>query len=657
MRQEEQIAIRGAFVKAMIGQDVGKIKYPEPIYSVYAPQIINALQLKKTSHQEHHGPCPSCGGVDRFWISEYQGNLKVNCRQCGDWKAIIAILRSRGLYPDKEYVSETVPKNQDNVVKLPETLELHPYLTRKRIKQHTAIIDEGDLHIRIINNKGKVVGTQFIDEDGKKKFNYGLEYKGCFHVIGGKIEDFAYLCEGFATAASVHEATGKPAVHCLNASNIVDVIAALREVKPETRFIIAGDNDPAGVKACQQAFAEHGVECVLPDNEGLDWNDVWIARGAEDTRKKLEPRNVLDDVIFPWNAKPRLDSTYIIKNWITENSISVVYGPSNVGKSFFCMSLAYHIAAGEEWIGNKIKRGSVLYLATEGGRAFENRLYALQDAHGFNDVSLAVRPSPINLYDAEEDIAKVEAIMAEIGKRMEPVTVLVIDTLARATAGQMDENNNSEMSRLIAGLDAIRQRTGVHIMLVHHSGKDTSKGARGASALRAACDTEIELSLDEETRVRTARATKQRDMETGAEINFVLQIVELGEDADGDQVTTCIIREATREEMEEVHNDARPQGANQKLFRKCFMQLRGERVGGPNPSGAGWPDAGKYWCIDSDTIREHFIGKITTKDPQQTWTQTIGKLQEKGYIEVNAGKIWIVSKEGRTNDGEREAPF
>ena len=247
--------------------------------------------------------------------------------------------------------------------------------------------------------------------------------------------------------------------------------------------------------------------------------------------------------------------------------------------------------------------------------------------------------------------------MAEIGKRMEPVTVLVIDTLARATAGQMDENNNSEMSKLIAGLDAIRERTGVHIMLVHHSGKDASKGARGASALRAACDTEIELSFDEDTRVRTARATKQRDMETGAEINFVLQIVELGEDEDGDQVTTCIIREATREEMEEVHNDARPQGANQKLFRKCFMQLRGERVGGPNPSGAGWPDAGKYWCISKDDMEAHMVGKITTKNPQQTWTQTLTKLIEKGYCEVNEGKIWIVGKEGRVSDSEAGSPF
>ena len=644
----------------MIGQDVGKIKYPEPIYSVYAPQIISALQLKKTSHQEHHGPCPSCGGVDRFWISEYQGNLKVNCRQCQDWKEIIQILRERGLYPDKEIISETsdaMNKTPDNVVKLPETPELHPYLTRKRIKQHTAIIDEGDLHIRIINNQGKVVGTQFIDESGKKKFNYGLDYKGCFHVVGGPIQDKCYIAEGFATSASVYEATGTPCVHALNASNITNVITALREVKPETRFIVAGDNDPAGLKACEQAFKEHGVECVIPDSEGLDWNDVWIARGAEDTRKKLEPRNVLDEVIFPSAARPRLDSTYIIKNWIAENSISVVYGPSNVGKSFFCMSLAYHIAAGQEWVSNRVKRGSVLYLATEGGRAFENRLYALHEKHGFNDVSLAVRPSPINLYDAEEDIAKIETIMAEIGKRNEPVTVLVIDTLARATAGQMDENNNSEMSKLIAGLDAIRERTGVHIMLVHHSGKDASKGARGASALRAACDTEIELSFDEETRVRTARATKQRDMETGAEINFILQIVELGEDADGDQVTTCIIREATREEMEEAQSDNKPTGKNQKLFVKCFMQLRGERVGSPNPAGAGWPEPRKFWCMDLETLGDHFKGKVATDRPQQTWTQTLNGMHEKGLIEINDGKIWLTGKSGKVSDGEADAPF
>ena len=157
--------------------------------------------------------------------------------------------------------------------------------------------------------------------------------------------------------------------------------------------------------------------------------------------------------------------------------------------------------------------------------------------------------------------------------------------------------------------------------------------------------------------MRTARATKQRDMETGAEINFILQVVELGEDADGDQVTTCIIREATREEMEEAQSDNKPTGKNQKLFVKCFMQLRGERVGSPNPSGAGWPEPRKFWCMDLETLGDHFKGKVATERPQQTWTQTLNGMHEKGLVEINEGKIWLTGKAGRVSDGEADAPF
>lgn len=627
----------------MVTQSIDKGKYPDPIYSEYAPQVISSLNLKRHGN-EHKGPCPNCGGVDRFWLSEYEGLLKVNCRKCGDWKRIIEILRDMKIYPDKT--------EAETVVHFPEQEELHPYLTRKKIKQHNAEIDEGDLVIPIIDKTGKRQGSQFIDEDGGKKFNFGLQYKGCFSVVNGPIKDFAYITEGWANACVCTEATGKPVIHALNASNITNVIQEIKEVKPEATLIIAGDNDEAGRAACQKAFTEHGVESILPDTEGYDWNDVWLARGAEFTRKALEPRNVLDEVIFPDQVVPSLDGDYIVKGWIAANDISVVYGPSNVGKSFFCMDMAYHIAAGREWMGSRVKRGSVLYLATEGTRAFQNRLFALHDKYKYEDVSLAVRPSPINLYDAEEDIAKVEQIIHEIGRKRDAVSVLVIDTLARATSGGagFDENSNSEMSKLISGLDQIRERTGIHIMLVHHSGKDQNRGARGASSLKAAAGSEIELSFDEETRIRTARATKQRDIETGAEINFILQVIELGEDADGDQVTTCVIREATQDEIEEKQKKAIT-GKNQKLFKEVFYQLRGEKIGSPNPSGAGWPTSGHYWCIDEEIIKEHFLGKVAGhSNPHTTYKQAFDGLYDNGHIAINLGKIWFTDKNGKTKD-------
>ena len=62
----------------------------------------------------------------------------------------------------------------------------------------------------------------------------------------------------------------------------------------------------------------------MPHGEGLDWNDVWIARGAEYTRKALEPKNVLDEVIFPDQAVAQIAKTYLVKGWLTENTISAV---------------------------------------------------------------------------------------------------------------------------------------------------------------------------------------------------------------------------------------------------------------------------------------------------------------------------------------------
>ena len=119
-----------------------------------------------------------------------------------------------------------------------------------------------------------------------------------------------------------------------------------------------------------------------------------------------------------------------------------------------------------------------------------------------------------------------------------------------------DENGPTDMTAFIANLDSLRDATGSHIMIVHHSGKDTAKGARGHSSLRAATDTEIELEVDGS--IRTATATKQRDLEPQQPIVFQLKVHELGRDEDGDAVTTCTITEASEEDIA----DAEPEAAS-----------------------------------------------------------------------------------------------
>ena len=402
-------------------------------WSDYAAGIIHRLELKKVNEHEYCGSCPNCGGVDRFRINNYNGEIRVNCRKCNDFAQIFKILSE-----DLQLLPEYSP-NKD-LVTLHKVEDIHPYLTRKRIKLHNAEVDETDLVVPIIDKTGKRQGSQFIDADGNKKFNFGLKFKGCFSVLNGKIKDFAWLCEGFATAAAVTESTGQPAIHCLNASNIIDVIEAFKEVRPEVELIIAGDNDEAGRKVCEKALEQHGIQYVLPDTEGLDWNDVYISRGASFTRKALKPSSVLDEIVMPEDAVIPTQSNYIVKGWLSEDTTSIVFGASNVGKSFFCLDMAYHIGANENWMGCKVRGGSVLYLQTEGGTAFNTRLVALRNKYPeFKNVKLAVRALPINLFNDEGDIAKIKLLIKEIGKKHGDVKVLCVDTIARATQGQLEE--------------------------------------------------------------------------------------------------------------------------------------------------------------------------------------------------------------------------
>ena len=274
---------------------VGQSNTHTPYWDEYSAGII-AVHNSNNWRVKNHMVQPNCGGKDRFWIKEHMGEVRVNCRQCDDFKKITEIMRGEGLLP--EFNPEKKVTIMGDVTPFPEVEAANEYLKRKRIQQHGAKIDGPDLMIPIVNKGGKFVGTQIIEPDGKKKFNQGLQPNGCFHVVGGPIKDFAWLCEGFATAAAVHESTCQPAVHCLNASNIVNVIEALREVKPNTDLIIAGDNDAAGRKACEKAFEMHGVTHVLPEVEGYDWNDIFVARGPEYT-KTQSAKSSLSDVYFP----------------------------------------------------------------------------------------------------------------------------------------------------------------------------------------------------------------------------------------------------------------------------------------------------------------------------------------------------------------------
>src|SRR5205085_7024209 len=112
-----------------------------------------------------------------------------------------------------------------------------------------------------------------------------------------------------------------------------------------------------------------------------------------------------------------------------------------------------------------------------------------------------------------------------------PVELIIIDTLSRVLAGG-NENAPDDMGSFVRNVDRLRADTGAAVLVVHHTGKDTSRGARGHSLLHAATDTEIETSKDDVSGVYTAKVTKQRELPTEGALSFSLRQIELGFDQD-----------------------------------------------------------------------------------------------------------------------------
>ena len=177
--------------------------------------------------------------------------------------------------------------------------------------------------------------------------------------------------------------------------------------------------------------------------------------------------------------------------WLPSNAVVAVYAAPGVGKSFYALTLALEIARGGTWLGTQLQQEKVLYVAAEKATTLRDRVEAwceYQNQMPPEEFLLLSTPRPAQLSNPIE----VQSLCALI--RAEGVRFVLLDTYAMMLQN-IDENSSKESGLTIEALSQIRQATnGGTIMVVHHSGKDSSKGLRGSSALLAAVDLTIEIS-------------------------------------------------------------------------------------------------------------------------------------------------------------------
>jgi hypothetical protein len=229
-------------------------------------------------------------------------------------------------------------------------------------------------------------------------------------------------------------------------------------------------------------------------------------------------------------AAPARD--YYLKGLISPGELSLWWGEGGCGKSFLLLYLAYMLALGRQVFGRRVKATRVLYLGLEGETGIEQRIDALRREHGDAD-GFAYIAQPVNLFSDTEAINDLKQAIQQ-----HRAGLVFVDTLNRAI-GEGSESADADMGRLRDTFDEIRHETGSHVAVVHHGGKDESRGPRGHSGLLFSTDLVVHLT-EGEAGARTATVTRVKDGQSGAAFGFKLQEVDLGIDDDGDPITTCI---------------------------------------------------------------------------------------------------------------------
>lgn len=310
--------------------------------------------------------------------------------------------------------------------------------------------------------------------------------------------------------------------------------------------------------------------------------------------------------------------------------VAALVGASGSAKSFLMLDLAAKLGEAGSWFGHGIpKVHHVVILVLEGEAGFRKRVKAWEIAKG--------RPFPrsvkfvfdaFDLQDRNDTMALAEVVLADGG-----CDVLVIDTLNRATPGA-DENSSRDASLILQNAKELQQIFGGLVLIVHHTGKDLTKGMRGHSSLFAAMDAVVEVTRTANRREWSI--AKSKDDIDGQVHGFMLEVVEVGEDAMGDPVTSCVVR---TDDAPQDNRPRPPKGGNQRIVYDALVPLFRESTKfGKEDAPATRP------CLEIEDAIERVKDRLAVdqKRRRERALQAITGMVASGVLGCSGGWIWLI---------------
>ncbi len=291
--------------------------------------------------------------------------------------------------------------------------------------------------------------------------------------------------------------------------------------------------EPEDLRKKVENAAEHRQAAIGRDNPaagfcvielpGVEANDIGglLEFSAELTREDILATSLRD----------------IVKGMIAPGMSATLYGETGVGKSHIALDLAFHVAHGLQYHGLKTRKTPVLYIQLEGVSGFKKRIIATREKFGDPGDYFARLKVPVSLAKDANGLKGADVIITAVRhlqrKTGSDSCLVIIDTKARATAGD-NENDGADMSAFTEKRQGyIARETDACVMTVHHPNK--SGDYRGHTSQKAGDDLVLKVERGK------VSAEKVKDGIEGPFFNFALDQVRLGTDADGAAVTTCVV--------------------------------------------------------------------------------------------------------------------
>jgi hypothetical protein len=620
------------------------------------------------------------------------GNYLFKCHGGCDQHTVFNTIKDMGLLP-------TLPERPEYL----SNIKPLPYIQTPTFQQEWHYTDEDGVSLfvkqrfKTNDTKGKTYKTLRVMPD-----NTRVGKLGDCRIVPYKLPD---LQQATAAGRVVYIVEGEKAADALGSLGVVATTshAGSGNWSPELNQYFAGanvvvvpDNDVSG-----WSYATKVVEALLPVAKSIRVLDLDLKHPKEDAfewvtkyggdRETLASRaracpivTSLIDVQTPQRLLQLAETTqneasqdanaqksrFLVESWdsikdepvewliediIPKKAFVALYAPPASYKSFIALDMAEAIATGRDWMGKAVKQsGVVLYIAGEGHGGLGARIKACKiKNHSPDGAPLYVIRAQINLRSSQEDfdnlISAINDLLETVGEKLQ---MIVLDTLMRMSGGGFNENSSEDMGGFITQAGKLQAFYDCALLVIHHSGKDVTKGLRGHSSLLGAVDTELEINrLDSVVNSGneavkgsgTITVTKQKDGSDDIAIGFDVVAIDVSTSALGFESVTSLAVQANTEIVQNTKKNAKNNagsGGNQRLEMDSLMKVIKAKasyreVEGTTRYGVTLEDwKGEFWsmkgCTDDDKAAF-----------QKAWTRARERLVDAKKVVIGSGFVWL----------------